>query len=329
MRLLKATTTLIFTIASLSAFVCAQQPDANKAPAANASVQNNDGMDLRPRTYFGELMTGKWNLSGELGVDQDYDDNILSSAINRTSDLVTHPVLRIGLAVQKKRLSAQFSYSPSFSVYSKYSDRNSLSQSFSQSLGYKWSAHTDLGWVLSASRQSTNSATNSELVDFGGTFVPVFQPLELQSNTITTGLASIMSYSHALSAQNSISASLNTAFTYIESDNGSLWRLHWRTRALPAARACHGTISLFPEDLSAYRRAKVISHFSIRHRTAIMNTRSCDTRRASGMDLIFLSAQARATPPARHELCRRPIPASSVMRLMYRSLARAGRAPWA
>lgn len=221
MRLLRTTAILTFCFVLLSAFASAQQPSTNSAPpSANASLQNDPGLDLRPRTFFGELITGKWNLSGELGLEQSYDDNILSSAVNRTSDLVSRPMLRVGLAVQKKRFSAQFNYSPSYSVYSKYSDRNSLSQSFSQSLGYKVSAHTDLNWVLSASRQSTNSATNSGLVDFGGAFVPVFQPEELQSNTITTGFSSIMSYSHQLSAQNSVSASVNTAFTSLQSDNG-------------------------------------------------------------------------------------------------------------
>ena len=221
MRLLRQAALLTSCFTLFAAFASAQQPSTNSAPpSANASLQNEPGPDLRPRTFFGDLITGKWNLSGELGMEQTYDDNILSSAVNRTSDLVSHPMLRVSLAVQKKRFSAQFNYSPSYSVYSKYPDRNSLSQSFSQSLGYRASSHTDLNWVLSASRQSTNSATNSGLVDFGGAFVPIFEPQELQSNTITTGLSSIMSVSHQLSAQNSVSASINTAFTYIESDNG-------------------------------------------------------------------------------------------------------------
>src|SRR5256885_1784545 len=106
MRLLKTTVMLFVCISLLPAsFACAQQdPSANKVPATgSASAKDDEGLDFRPRTFFGELITGKWNLSGEIGMDQSYDDNILSSAANRTSDLVSHPSLRVGLAVQKKR----------------------------------------------------------------------------------------------------------------------------------------------------------------------------------------------------------------------------------
>lgn len=173
-----------------------------------------------PHTFFGQTFAGHWAFSADANYDQEYDDNIFSSGLVRLSDNVSRFSVRFSAAVQKKKLRMQLHYVPDYAVYSKYPQRNALSQQAYEEISYKWSGRTELNWTATGSRTVSSSNSPFQLVDFDGTFLPVFRPEALQNDATILNLSTAMSWSHRFSARSTLTATLDGNMVRFESANG-------------------------------------------------------------------------------------------------------------
>ena len=200
---------------ALSAQAAPQNPSADPSLSTDKTAASHT-----PTDFFGQAIAGHWVFSAEFGFSQEYDDNVFTSPTLRLSDNVSRVTARFSAAVQKKRLRMQVHYYPDYVSYAKYSDRNALSNQFAEETSYRWSAHTDLNWTLTAGRSPSSSNSPFTLVDFGGTFLPVFRPDALQSSSTITNANTSLDWSHQFTARQSMKIDLQGSAVDFKSDNG-------------------------------------------------------------------------------------------------------------
>jgi hypothetical protein len=195
---------------------------APPSPSADATVKTDKNASSHaPSDFFGASIGGHWVFTAEFGFNQEYDDNVFSSPSIRLSDNVSRITARFSAAVQKKRLRMQVHYYPDYASYSKYSDRNALSNQLASETHYRWSAHTDLNWTLTAGRTPESANTPFTLVEFGsGTFLPVFRPDALQNDATITNANTNLGWSHQFNPAQTLQINLQGSVIDFKSDHG-------------------------------------------------------------------------------------------------------------
>jgi hypothetical protein len=219
MRMFRTTFASLAVLLAVSVGSWAQTTTAPN-PAADVKVSNDKDGTQTPKDFFGQTIAGHWAFSSEFGFSQEYDDNVFSSPFLRLSDNVSRINARFSAAVQKKRLRMQVHYYPDYVTYSKYSDRNALSNQYAHEISYRWSAHTDMSWTLTASRAPGYSNSPFTLVSFDGLFLPVFRPDALQSNATITNATTGFDWSHQFTARQSLKVDVQGSAIEFKEDNG-------------------------------------------------------------------------------------------------------------
>src|SRR5437588_8543942 len=114
-----------FVLFSAMSLFALQEAQDHSASEELATPKAGSGL----KTLFGEEFMGRWSVSGEGTVSQEYDDNafpVVSSL--RLSDNVTRLSSRVSVGIRKKRLTFQLHYLPEYALHAKYSAADSLSQ---------------------------------------------------------------------------------------------------------------------------------------------------------------------------------------------------------
>src|SRR5438105_895057 len=105
---MKKILTVLFASLFMMALPMAAQDEGKAGADLQASTEKKAESPESHGDFFGQALAGHWAFTTELSVGQEYDDNVFSSSFSRLSDNLTRFSGRFSVAVQKKRLRAQF-----------------------------------------------------------------------------------------------------------------------------------------------------------------------------------------------------------------------------
>jgi hypothetical protein len=222
--------------AIVPAFLCtlvfAQEPAEPGSPSeaipADSDQERTPNSNVVAQNAFGEPLTGRLRLSGNLDYDYQYDDNVFANSLFPLSDSISNFAARFSLATQQKRLGFELHYAPSYRLHYSYDDRNAFAQNLANRIEYRLSRHTTLGWYGTLADTSTNSSSPFTFVDVGGTLVPVFSPTALQTDARVLSSSGNLNLQHQFSARSSFRIGVSGATSNFFEQNGN---------PLPSARS--------------------------------------------------------------------------------------------
>lgn len=208
--------TILAGLALLTGIACAQQEptpsDTQNPPDVNAQAGPEETAP-EPRSIFGESMASRFTIVTSANVAADYDDNVFSSGILRKTDWVSHFSGRITATLQRKHSMFELHYLPGYSLYNEFSSRNSYDQQGLLLWDQQFTAATGMRLNGSVSDYSYASLPQYTLVPQGNTYVPVFAPGGLQTNSRVLSSNTDWTLNHRFSARSSMWVGINGATT--------------------------------------------------------------------------------------------------------------------
>jgi hypothetical protein len=178
--------TILAGLALFTGIACAQQepkPDEKQNPADVNAQPGPSETAPEPRSIFGESMASRFTIATSANFQEQYDDNVFSSGAVRVTDWVSRFDGRITATMLRKHGQFQLHYLPGYVLYKVFSNQNSYNQQGIVTWDQQFTAATGLRLSGTVSDFSNASLPSYTLVQQGNTFVPVFAPGGLQTNT--------------------------------------------------------------------------------------------------------------------------------------------------
>lgn len=206
----------------LTTMAFAQQepkPDQKQNPS-DVQVEPGPESASEPRSIFGESMASRFTIVTAASAQGEYDDNIFSSGSLRMSDWVTRLSGRITATLQRKHSLFELHYLPGYTLYSEFSDRNSYNQQGILMWDQQFTAATGMRLNGDVSDYSNASLPQYTLVPQGRTFVPVFAPGGLQTNTRVLASTTNWTLNHKFSGTSAMWVGINGETTSFRNEFG-------------------------------------------------------------------------------------------------------------
>jgi hypothetical protein len=198
-----------------------QEPKTEESQPSDVQVEPGPETATEPRSIFGESMASRFTIATNAGFQEEYDDNVFSSGTLRVSDWVSRFNGRITATMLRKHSRFELHYLPGYVLYNEFSGRNSYNQQGILSWEQQFTAATGLRLSGNVSDFSNASLPSYTLVPQGGTFVPVFAPGGLQTNTRILASSTDLRLNHSFSAKSSMWVGIDGGTTTFRNEFGT------------------------------------------------------------------------------------------------------------
>lgn len=212
----------LITLTLASALVWAQDSSDKPATSSTSAPSADTKSEDRPTNAFGEEFRGHGSLTGELGFQQQYDDNIFTGTFPKQDAYVGVFTGRVSLNTQSKHSRWQMFYAPTVRISETGPDNNGGSHQAGIGLDSQLSARTTVGVHGSVSLLSSRHLPSQQYLFANGQAIPVFSPELVTTGTRDLAPQGEIDWSHRYSASDSLVAAIEGQAHLLSAEHNAL-----------------------------------------------------------------------------------------------------------